>query len=52
MCSILLGIRLDEIDGFIEIYNGTRYLVLFSNSWYGKICDSIKYLISKKQRWY
>ena len=32
MCLILLHIRLDEIDGFIKIYDGNRYLVLFSNS--------------------
>ena len=24
-----LRIRLDKIDGFIKIYDGTRYLVLF-----------------------
>ena len=24
-----LQIRFDKIDGFIEIYDGTRYLVLF-----------------------
>ena len=48
MGSIPLCIRFDEIDGFIKIYDGTRYLVLFSKSWYDKICDRIKYLISKK----
>ena len=43
-----LRIRFDEIDGFIKIYYGIRYLVLFSSSWYDKISDRIKYLISKK----
>ena len=32
MRLILLHIRLDEIDGFIKIYDGNRYLVSFSNS--------------------
>ena len=48
MGSIPLRIRFDWINGFIKIYDGIRYLVLFSNSWYDKICDRIKYLISKK----
>ena len=26
--------RFDEIDGFIKIYNGIRYLVLFGHFWY------------------
>ena len=45
-----LRIRCDEIDGFIKIHNGIRYLVLSDCSWFDKICDSIKYLISEK--WY
>ena len=32
MGLIPLHIRLDEIDGFIKVYDGSRYLVLFSNS--------------------
>ena len=32
-----LCIRFDKIDGFIKIYNGTRYLVLFAP----RICDTI-----------
>ena len=51
MVSMRLRISFDEIDGFIKIYYGIRYLVLFSNSLYYKICDRIKYLISKKT-WY
>ena len=29
MGSIQLHIRFDEIDGFIKIYNGMRYLVIY-----------------------
>ena len=43
-----LRIRYDEIDGFIKIHNGIRYLVLFDCGWLDKICDRIKYLISEK----
>ena len=48
MGSIPLRIRFDEIDGFIKIYDGIRYLVLFSKRWYDEICDRIRYLIRKK----
>ena len=48
MGSTPLQIRFDETDGFIKIHDGTRYLQIFSNSLYDKICDRIKYLISKK----
>ena len=51
MGSTPLQIRFDETDGFIKIHDGTRYLQIFSNSLYDKICDRIKYLISKK-KWY
>ena len=47
MGSIPFGIRFDEIDGFIKIYDGIRYLVLFSYL-YDKICNRIKYLTSEK----
>ena len=47
MGSIPFGIRFDEIDGFIKIYDGIRYLVLFSYL-YDEICDRIKYLTSEK----
>ena len=49
MGSTPLQIRFDETDGFIKIHDGTRYLQIFSNSLYDKICDRIKYLISKKK---
>ena len=48
MGSIPLRIRFNEIDEFIKMYDGNRYLVLFSNSWYDKVCNRIKYLVSKK----
>ena len=48
MGSIPLRIRFDEIDGFIKIYDGTRCLVLFCQSWYNEFCDRIKYLINKE----
>ena len=41
-----LCIRLDEIDGFIKIHDGIRFLVLFDCS--DEICDRIKFLTSKK----
>ena len=53
MRSIPLRIRFDEIDGFIKVYDGIRYLVLFSNSWYDKIYDRIRGLnILYAKRWY
>ena len=43
-----MRIRLDKIDGFIKIYDGIRYLVLFDYGWSDQICNRIKYLISEK----
>ena len=43
-----LRIRFDEIDGFIKIYDGIRYLVLLGPEQYDAICNSIRYLISEK----
>ena len=43
-----LQIRLDRIDGIIRIYDGTRYLKLFSTKKYDAIYDRIRYLISLK----
>ena len=43
-----MRIRFDEIDGFIKIYDGIRYLALFASERYNKICDRIRYLIRKK----
>ena len=44
-----MRIRFDKIDGFIKIHNGIRYLVLFDCGCFDKICDRIKYLLSKKR---
>ena len=43
-----LRIRFDKIDGFIQIHDKVRYLVLFDFSYCDEICDKIKYLISEK----
>ena len=43
-----LRIRFDKIDGFIQIHDKVRYLVLFDYSYCDEICDKIKYLISEK----
>ena len=37
-----LRIRFDEIDGFIRVYNGTRYLVLFGAEEYDSIYNRIR----------
>ena len=36
------------MDGFIRVYDGTRYLVLFWSVKYDYVYDRIKYLISVK----
>ena len=38
----------DKMDGFIQIHNEIRCLVLFDCGWFDKICDRIKYFISGK----
>ena len=38
----------DKIDGFIKVYDVTRYLVLFGPERYDASCNKIKNLISKK----
>ena len=37
-----------KIDGFIKIYDGIRYLVLFGPERYNAIYDRINYFISEK----
>ena len=44
-----LRIRLDIIDGFIRIYDGTRYLTLFGSKEYEAISNKSRYLISLKK---
>ena len=43
-----LLIRFNEIDGFIRIYYGTRYLVLLGPEKYNIIYNLIRYLTSLK----
>ena len=43
-----LRIRFDEIDGFIRIYDRTRYLTLFGSEKYEAIYNRIRCLISLK----
>ena len=50
MSAKTLRIRFDEIDRFIKIHDGTRYLVLFAYGWFDKICNRFKYLISEKKK--
>ena len=40
-----LHIRFDKIDGFIRVYDETRYLVLFGAEKYDFIYNRIRYLI-------
>ena len=42
------GIRFDKIDGFIRIYDGNLYLVLFGPEIYDAIYNRIRYLLSLK----
>ena len=50
MVSKPLRIRLNEIDGFINIYDGIRYLVLLGSGLNNTIYNRIRYLISEKSR--
>ena len=43
-----LRIRFDQIDGFIRIYDGTRYLTLFGSEKYDAKYNRIRYLINLK----
>ena len=43
-----LRIRCHKIDGYIRVYDGIRYLVLFGSRKYSSIYNRIKYLISVK----
>ena len=50
MGSLPLRSRFNEIDVYIKIFDGIRYLVLFDPGSYDEIYDRIKYLISKKKK--
>ena len=43
-----MRIKLNEIDAFIRIYDGTRNLTLLDSQKYDTIYDSISYLLSLK----
>ena len=43
-----MHIRFDKTDGFIRIYNGTRYLTLFGSEKCDAIYSRIRYLTSQK----
>ena len=43
-----LRISFDEIDGFVKVYDGTRYLVLFGHEKQDFIYNRIRYLIGVK----
>ena len=43
-----LHIRFNKIDGFIRVYDGIEYLVLFGPEKHVAIFQRIRYLISKK----
>ena len=43
-----LRIRFDKIDGFIRVYDGSIYVILFGLRKYDSIYNRIRYLISQK----
>ena len=43
-----MRIKFDKVDGFIKVYDGTRYLVLFGPERHDSLYDRIRYLISQK----
>ena len=43
-----LRISFDKINGFIRVYDETRYLVLFGTEIYDGIFNRIRYLIKEK----
>ena len=43
-----LRIRFNKINGFIKIFDGTKYLVLISPERYVAVYDRTRYLISEK----
>ena len=43
-----LCIKFEKIDGFIRVYDGTRYLVLFGSEKYDFIYNRIRYLAGVK----
>ena len=41
-------ITFDEVDGFIRVYDGIRYLALLGHEKYDAISNRVRYLISQK----
>ena len=41
-------IRLDKVNGFVRVYDGTGYLVLFADGKYYLIYNRIRYLVGVK----
>ena len=44
-----LRIRSDKVDGFIRVYDETKYLVLLGHKKYDTIFGNIRYLINQKK---
>ena len=44
-----LSVSFDEIDGFIKIYDGIRYLVIFGPDKCNAIYDRLRYIISQER---
>ena len=49
-CSKPMSSRFVKVDGFMRVYEGIRYLVLFGPKKYDAIYDKIRYRISQKSR--
>ena len=43
-----MHIRPDKVDGYITVYDGNRYLVLFGPEKYNEINNKIRYISKKK----
>ena len=48
LVAIPLCIRFNEVDGFIRVYDGSKYFVLFGFEKYDAINKKITYLMSQK----
>ena len=43
-----LRTRFNKVDGFVKIFDGTRYLVSFCSRWYyDAIYDKVRYFMSE-----
>ena len=48
ICEKPLRIKFNEVDGFIRVYDGTTYLVLFVSEKFYCIYNKFRYLSAKK----